>query len=138
MARRGSSCKTINMKRYGQAGASCRTGIGSLVATAGVLLRTGKPSFAEAPQPVVAVVGSPWHRESNSVSIKLKILTKAEFPDYVMGLWNMPDGFSPERFRIETDAKEFLLAKNTDGEFHLILFFALQPNAELHITLWKR
>lgn len=41
------------MKRYGKAGASRRTFIGSLVATGGVLHRTGKPSYAEAPQPVV-------------------------------------------------------------------------------------
>ena len=31
--------------------------------------------------------------------------------------------------------KDFVLARNTDGEFHLVLFFDLYPDAELRVTV---
>ena len=36
---------------------------------------------------------------------------------------------------IDTDAKEFVLARNTDGEHHLVLFFDLRPNTEIRVSI---
>ena len=88
--------------------------------------------------PDVEIDRSPWRRDSEGISIALKMLTKASFQDYAIALWGLPSEFSPERFSVESNAKEFILTRNTGGEFHLVLVFDLQPNAELHITLRKR
>jgi hypothetical protein len=38
---------------------------------------------------------------------------------------------------IETNASEFVLAKNTDGEYHLVLFFDLRPGVEIRVSIPK-
>ena len=65
------------------------------------------------------------------------MLTEAEFPDYAIALWELPDEFArnPNPSRIETNAKEFILAKNTDGEYHMVLLFDLVPDFVLEVTL---
>ena len=70
-----------------------------------------------------------------ALTIKLKMLTSAHFKDYAIALWGVPAMFSPDRSRIETNAKDFLLARNTDNEFHLVLFFDLEPDLELYVTV---
>ena len=40
-----------------------------------------------------------------------------------------------KQLTFETDAKECILAKNTDGEFHLVLVFDLRPGARIQVTL---
>ena len=50
-------------------------------------------------------------------------------------LWDVPRALAENPSRIETNAKEFLLARNTDGEFHLVLFFDLEPDAEICVSL---
>jgi hypothetical protein len=85
--------------------------------------------------PDVDIVRSQWHRDENGLTIKLKMLTQSEFQDYAIALWGLPAAFSRDQSRVETSAKEFILAKNTDGEFHLILVFDLKPDAELQVTL---
>ena len=86
-------------------------------------------SYTETPD--VNIVRSRWLRQDGQVSITLAIHTEASFPDYALALWGVPTAYSPDRSRIETNAKDFVLARNTDGEFHLVLFFDLYPNAEL-------
>jgi hypothetical protein len=39
---------------------------------------------------------------------------------------------------IETTAKEHVLARNRDGEYHLILFFDLKPCAEIQVKIGRR
>ena len=69
--------------------------------------------------------------------LDLRMLTEAEFPDYAIAIWELPDEFarSPKLFKVETNAKEFVLAKNTDGEYHMVLFFDLVPDFVLEVTL---
>lgn len=84
--------------------------------------------------PDVDVVRSGWSGERDH-TIKLKMVTKAEFPDYAIALWGVPAKFSPDRSRISTNAKDFVLAKNIGGEFHIVLLFDLKPGAELNVTV---
>ena len=63
----------------------------------------------------------------------------AEFQDYAIALWGLPMSWKADASRVDTNAKEFVLAKNTEGEKHLILFFDLrQPRTELSVLLRKR
>ncbi len=90
-------------------------------------------SYTETPD--VNIVRSRWLRQDGQVSITLAMRTEASFPNYAVALWGVPAAFSPDRSRIETNAKDFVLARNTDGEFHLVLFFDLHPDAELQVTV---
>jgi hypothetical protein len=36
---------------------------------------------------------------------------------------------------VETDAREHVLACNTRGEWHLVLFFDLAPGVQVHVRL---
>ena len=56
-------------------------------------------------------------------------------PGSYIALWDVPATFSLDRSRIATSAKDFILACNTDGEFHLVLLFDLRPDAELTVTV---
>ena len=69
--------------------------------------------------------------------IELRMLTEAEFPDFAIALWELPDEFTgnPQPSRVETNANDFIIAKNTDGEYHLVLFFDLVPDFVLEVTL---
>ena len=90
-------------------------------------------SYTETPD--VNIVRSRWLRQDGQVSITLAMRTEASFQDYAIALWGVPAAYNPDRSRIETNAKDFILARNTDGEFHLVLFFDLHPDAELRVTV---
>ena len=61
------------------------------------------------------------------------------FNDYAITLWGLPDEFArnPDPARIKTNAKEFALAKKTNGEYHLVLIFDLKPDLLLKVELLK-
>ena len=61
---------------------------------------------------------SKWSSDGG-LPIRLKMLTTASFKDYAIALWDVPRALADNAARIETNAKEFLLARNTDGEFSL-------------------
>ena len=84
--------------------------------------------------PDVDVRRSHWHDGDGELSIELKVFTEATFQDYAIALWGLPDAFSPEQYEIQTNAKEHVLAWNTDGEHHLVLFFDLEPDRELKVV----
>jgi hypothetical protein len=71
-----------------------------------------------------------WMPVEEGLRIELRMLTEAEFPDYAIALWELPDEFTrnPNLFTVETNPKEYVLAKNTDGEYHMVLFFDLVPD----------
>ena len=78
-----------------------------------------------------------WHKENGLLKIEMKMLTKANFPNYAITLWGLPEEFrrNPDPSRIKTNAKEFVIAKNTDDEYHLVLVFDLTPDFVLEVTL---
>ncbi|NQW18753.1 MAG: hypothetical protein HQ478_14870 [Chloroflexi bacterium] len=84
--------------------------------------------------PDVEVIQSEWSGVPER-TVSLKIITEAEFPDYAVAIWGVPAKFSLDRSRIKTNAKDFVLARNRDGEFHIILYFDLKPDVELTLTV---
>jgi hypothetical protein len=65
------------------------------------------------------------------------MITTAEFPNYAIIVWGLPDAFTGDASDVETNAREFVLAKNTDGERHLVLIFDLKPNLEINVVLGR-
>ena len=60
---------------------------------------------------------------------------KGEFKGFAIALWSLPAESSLDPSMIETNASEFVLAKNTDGEYHLVLFFDLRPGVEIRVSI---
>ena len=85
--------------------------------------------------PDVDVIPSKWTRNDRGLTINLKMRTEAEFDDYAIALWAVPAKFTGDVSSVETNAKECILARNTDGEFHLVLVFDLRPHGQIQVTL---
>ena len=84
--------------------------------------------------PDVDIDPTKWSGDGG-LPIRLKMQTRAHFKDYAIALWNVPKVIAEHPDRIETNAKEYVLAKNTDGEIHLVLFFDLEPDIEIMVQL---
>ena len=76
-----------------------------------------------------------WTADDAGLRIKLRMQTEAEFPEYAICIWGLPEAFDGDAEHIETNANEFILAKNTDGERHLVLVFDLKPELEIDVLL---
>jgi len=87
--------------------------------------------------PDVRVTQPRWRQTAQGLTTSVTMRTEATFPNYAIALWGMPEEFDPDSWQIETDAREHIVARNTDGEHHLILLFDLKPNVVLHVTLRK-
>jgi hypothetical protein len=97
----------------------------------------GPGGSASAPTltPDVTIHRTPWREtEDQRLHMTLTMDTQETFPDYAIALWGLPESFDPLA-PVETNAKECLLTKNTDGEHHLVLFFDLAPDAALDVTI---
>jgi hypothetical protein len=80
------------------------------------------------------VVESGWVRKGDHTKGTFRMRTEATINDYAIAVWNVPaDG---DRLPgVETNAKDAVLVRNTDGEVHLVLSFDLKPDCELAVTL---
>ncbi|MFV1968539.1 MAG: hypothetical protein ACC628_24210 [Pirellulaceae bacterium] len=77
-----------------------------------------------------------WVRHNKGLTTRLDLTSSAAFQNYAICIWGLPKQWKADVSRIETNAKEAILAKNTDDEYHLVLFFDLRkPSTELSITL---
>jgi hypothetical protein len=85
--------------------------------------------------PDVIVRRSGWIRDGDRLTMRLHITSPAEFPNYALCLWAIPAPFSADRTRVDTTAKDFILVKNTAGEFHLVLLFDLVREMELVVNV---
>ena len=112
-------------------------------------------SISHVETPYVEVVRSEWRRQGDGLTIDLRMLTDTsaafraapkmtlneefggEFKNFAITLWGLPAESRLEPSMIDTNANEFVLARNTDGEHHLVLFFDLRPNAEIRVTIRK-
>jgi len=61
------------------------------------------------------------------------MITNAEFSGYAVILWDVPT--RSDHPVVTTDANEWVVARNTDGETHLVLFFDLKPGVEIRIVI---
>jgi len=91
-------------------------------------------SISATATPDVAVIRSQSYDAESGLTIKLGMETAAEFPDYAIALWGLPIG---DESRIETSARDFVLARNTDGEVHVVLYFDLKPGVEIELSIHK-
>ena len=92
-------------------------------------------SISHLETPNVKVVRSRWLPVSGGVAINLKMKTDRCFADYAIALWGLPATAGQDRSRVRTSAKDFILARNTEGERHLVLFFDLEPGHEIEVRL---
>lgn len=83
--------------------------------------------------PDVDILHTGWTPTANGQTIVLTMKTDAEFPDYAILLWAIPTVSKCPV--LTTNAKEWLIARNTDGETHLALFFDLKPGVEIEVTV---
>lgn len=91
-------------------------------------------SIAPVDVPDVSVALSPWRREGNTLVATVRLDTAAEQPDYAICLWGLPPEVDPDA-PIETDAREAIMARNLEGEAHLVLRLDLKPGAEVQVRL---
>jgi hypothetical protein len=84
--------------------------------------------------PDVEIVRTPWS-EGPERRIDLSFVTEAEFENYAITIWGVPAKFSTDRSRIKTNARDFVLAKNRDGAFHVVLFLGLKPGLKLFLSV---
>ena len=73
--------------------------------------------------------------KNGGLSIRLQMLTTTAFENYAVCIWGLPRRFTTKNLDVKTNAKEYIVAANTDGECHLILFFDLVPDIEVGVTL---
>ena len=83
------------------------------------------------------IFAPPWQKQTSGYKMELKMETAGNFENYAIALWELPAPFAqnPDPERIQTNAKEFVLVKNTDGEYHMVLFFDLAPDYVLNVEL---
>ncbi|MHB1457637.1 MAG: LamG domain-containing protein [Armatimonadota bacterium] len=82
--------------------------------------------------PDVHIPRARWVRSGDKLALNLKMNTDVSFKDYAIAVWGLPKEFDPSK-PVTSNAKECIVVKNTDGEYHLVLFFDLKP--DLRITV---
>ena len=103
--------------------------------------------------PYVEIDRSGWRRHGDRLTIDLKmradpserfsyrstgtpkVIFKGEFKSFAIALWGLPTESKLDPSMIDTNASEFVLARNTDGEYHLVLFFDLRPDVEIRVSI---
>jgi hypothetical protein len=85
--------------------------------------------------PDVDIQRSDWIEDQRGWTMRLALTSAAEFPDFGICLWGLPEKAAPAAERIRTTARAFTLARNTAGESHLVLWFDLKPALQLEVTL---
>ena len=92
--------------------------------------RPGGSSIAHTVTPDVRVGPPAWRRSGDGLSTELAVSSEAAFPGYALALWGLPDDYEPAGWRIETNADRHFLARNTEGEHHLVLLFDLEEGEQ--------
>ena len=64
----------------------------------------------------------------------LRLTSTEPFEDYMIALWGLPDRFDPVA-PIRSNAKDHIVARNLDGEYHLVLVFDLRPETRLWVSV---
>jgi hypothetical protein len=100
--------------------------------------RNDKGGFISAVDaPDVMIVRSQSFSRDTGLTITLTMKTQASFPGYAIALWGLPIDYKTLPEDIATTAQSYLLAKNVDGETHMVLYFDLKPGATLQVVLRK-
>lgn len=97
----------------------------------------GGSAISHTETPDVTILRSEWRPDGRQMTLSLAVRSETRFVDYAIALWGLPEEFDPAA-PITTNAKEAILAKNTDGEHHLVLVFDLEPQMQLTVTVGRR
>ena len=76
-----------------------------------------------------------WRKENDTWKLKLWMRTGEKYNDYAITVWDLPQ-FDTQK-PIKTNAKEYHLVYNTDGEYHLVLVFDLTPGKIIEVELTR-
>ena len=87
--------------------------------------------------PDVMIVRSQSFSKETGLTIKLTMKTQVSFPGYAIALWGLPVDYRADPKDITTTAQSYTLARNTEGETHMVLWFDLKPDAGLEVVLRK-
>ncbi|MDD4891226.1 MAG: hypothetical protein PHU85_14995 [Phycisphaerae bacterium] len=87
--------------------------------------------------PDVTILRNQSYEKDTGLKITLTMKTQAVFPGYAVALWNLPIDYRVDATAIRTTAQSYMLAKNTDGETHMVLWFDLKPDATVEVLLCK-
>lgn len=74
-----------------------------------------------------------WQQEKDRWKLRLWMRTGEKYKDYAIAVWDLPE--FDTRKPIKTNAKEYHLVHNTDGDYHLVLVFDLVPGKIIEIEL---
>jgi len=95
----------------------------------------GSPAVECVEVPDLNVDRSEWVWEGRDLTMTLKIKGEREVKDLPVCLWGIPAKWEQDLSKIQTNAKEIIPVKNTDGEFHLVLFLDIKPETELRVRI---
>ena len=73
--------------------------------------------------------------DNDHLTIELLMIARSEFKDYAIALWDLPEGYVYESDKIETNAKDCIIAENAEGKRLLVLVFDLKPDVKIQIKL---
>lgn len=100
--------------------------------------RDDKGSFCSAiATPDVMITRAQSFSKDSGLTITLTMKTQSSFPGYAIALWGLPINYTSDPKDISTTAQSYILAKNVNGETHMVLYFDLKPDAEVRVVLRK-
>jgi len=85
--------------------------------------------------PNVEVLRSGWRDEADGKHQTLTMRTSASFDNYAIAVWDLPVAQGTRPPIVQSDAKESILARNRDGQWHAVLVFDLRPDTQLRLTV---
>jgi len=87
----------------------------------------------EVPDPQVAME---TRQDEKSFEVRFRITEGREFPNYKIAVWNIPR--KSAKYQPQTNAKEFMLVENQEGDYRGILVFDLKPEIEVRLLLGRK
>lgn len=95
----------------------------------------GSPPLQCVDIPDLDVDRSDWVRDGKDLTIALKFKSDREMKGFPLCLWGIPAKWEPDLSKIQTNAAEVIPVRNTDGEFHLVIFCDLKRETELQVRI---
>jgi len=72
-------------------------------------------------------------QDAKSFEARFQLTKGREFPNYKIAVWSIPREFA--KCQAQTNATEFMLVENHEGDYRGILVFDLKPEIEVRLLL---
>jgi hypothetical protein len=92
----------------------------------------GRPEL-EVPDPQISMETK---LDERTFELCYKIQGGTQFPNYKLAVWDIPREFA--EFPFKTNAEEFILVRNSEGDYRGILLFDLKSDMELRLSFTKK